>query len=564
MIATVKNKIRLGTIFLFFLVMSSGGVGIFYLVKHRQQTNNILTANYESLQYAHRMQIALDSLQMGNPDYADSIEYYLQKQETNITEAGEKEATVLLRNAFVQLQNGDSSDAGLFRQQLQTILSLNMQAIQQKSENSEAASEKAVTIIITSVAIILLVGFTFSVNFPSILTDPISKLTEAINEISRKNYHHRIYIQSKDEFGQLANSFNEMAERLEYFESSNVAKLIFEKSRAEAVINSLKDASIGIDKNDTILFANEQALQLLGVAAKEVVGIKSAVLAGRNDLFRFLLEEKTNNPFKVIIENRENYFLKETIEIEQESTSAKLIVLKNITSFKELDVAKTNFIATISHELKTPLASSDFSIKLLNDERIGKLTPEQKELINNLSTDNQRMVRILSELLNLAQIETGRIQLKNQPVTISKVVEESVTAVAAAAKEKTVQIQQSIPSGIPEMEGDPDKIVWILNNLLTNAIKFSPPDDSILLQVVQTPTAIEFSVKDHGPGIEASLQARIFERFYQVPGQSSQKGSGIGLAICKEMVEAMGGTIWVKSKMGEGSTFGFTLPFKSN
>ncbi|MCF1715840.1 ATP-binding protein [Flavihumibacter sp. RY-1] len=564
MIGTVKNKIRLGTIFLFFLVMSSGGVGIFYLVKLRQQTNNILTANYESLQYAHRMQIAFDSLQLGNPGYADSIEFYLQKQETNITEDGEKEATALLRNAFVQLQNGDNSDAGLFRQQLQKILSLNMQAIQQKSENSEAASEKAVTIIITSVAIILLIGFTFSVNFPSVLTDPITKLTEAINEISQKNYHHRIYIQSKDEFGQLANSFNEMAERLEYFESSNVAKLIFEKSRAEAVINSLKDASIGIDKNDTILFANEQALQLLGVAAKEVVGVKSAILASRNDLFRFLLEEKTNNPFKVIIENRENYFLKETIEIEQESTSAKLIVLKNITSFKELDVAKTNFIATISHELKTPLAASDFSLKLLNDERIGKLTPEQKELINNLSADNQRMVRILSELLNLAQIETGRIQLKKQPVTITKVVEESVTAVAAAAKEKTVQIEKSIPTTLPEMEGDPDKIVWILNNLLTNAIKFSPPDDTILLQVVQTPAAIEFSVKDHGPGIEASLQARIFERFYQVPGQSSKKGSGIGLAICKEMVEAMGGTIWVKSNMGEGSTFGFTLPFKSN
>ncbi len=564
MIGTVKNKIRLGTIFLFLLVMSSGGVGIFYLVKLRQETNNILRANYESLQYAHRMQIALDSLQMGNPDYADSIESDLLKQEFNITEAGEKEATELLRNSFFKLQNGDSSAAGFIRQQLQTILFLNMQAIQQKSENSEAASEKAVTIIITSVAIILLIGFTFSVNFPSVLTDPITKLTEAINEISQKNYHHRIYIQSKDEFGQLANSFNEMAERLEYFESSNVAKLIFEKSRAEAVINSLKDASIGIDKNDTILFANEQALQLLGVAAKEVVGVKSAILASRNDLFRFLLEEKTNNPFKVIIENRENYFLKEIIEIEHESTSAKLIVLKNITSFKELDVAKTNFIATISHELKTPLASSDFSIKLLNDERIGKLTPEQKELINNLSTDNQRMVRILSELLNLAQIETGRIQLKNQPVTISKVVEESVTAVAAAAKEKTVQIETSIPSGLPEMEGDPDKISWILNNLLTNAIKFSPLQDTILLQVLQTPNAIEFSVKDHGPGIEPSLQTRIFERFYQVPGQSSQKGSGIGLAICKEMVEAMGGTIWVKSKMGEGSTFGFTLPFKSN
>ena len=543
MAATVKNKIRLGTIFLFFLVMSSGGVGIFYLVKLQHQTNNILTANYESLQYAHRMQIALDSLESGNPGYADSLEFYLQKQESNITEAGERDATEYLRKGFLKLKNGDSSYAGSFRQQLQTILSLNMQAIQQKSENSEAASEKAVTIIITTVAIILLIGFTFAVNFPSILTDPITKLTEAINEISQKNYHHRIYIQSKDEFGQLANSFNEMAERLEYFESSNLAKLIFEKSRAEAVINSLKDASIGIDKKDIILFANQQALQLLGVSAKEVVGVKSTDLASRNDLFRFLLGEKTNNPFKVIVDYRENYFLKETIEIEHESTSAKIIVLKNITSFKELDVAKTNFIATISHELKTPLAASDFSIKLLKDKRIGRLSPEQMELINNLSADNQRMLRILSELLNLAQIETGKIQFKMQTLSVKKIVEDSVNAVAVAAKEKTVYIETTITPGLPVIEGDPDKIVWILNNLLTNAIKFSPPKGKILIQVVQTPTAIEFSVKDHGPGIEASLQARIFDRFYQVPGQPNQKGSGIGLAICKEIVVAMGGTL---------------------
>src|SRR4051812_1553325 len=138
---------------------------------------------------------------------------------------------------------------------------------------------------------------------------------------------------------------------------------MFEKSRAESVINSLKDASIGLDKNNIILFANEQALQLLNMRNEDMVGKKADEIAKRNDLFKFLFESNTSIPFKIVVQNHENYFVKETIDIDQNETRSKVIVVKNITSFKELDVAKTNFIATISHELKTPLAASDFSLK---------------------------------------------------------------------------------------------------------------------------------------------------------------------------------------------------------
>ena len=178
---------------------------------------------------------------------------------------------------------------------------------------------------------------------------------------------YRIHIDNKDEFGKLADAFNEMAARLEYFESSNLNKLMFEKSRAEAVINSLKDASIGLDKNNIVLFANEQALQLLNMRNEDIVGKKTDEVAIKNDLFQFLLENNTATPFKIVVQNQENYFIKEIFEVNQDETQSKVIVVKNITSFKELDEAKTNFIATISHELKTPLAASDFSLKLLED-----------------------------------------------------------------------------------------------------------------------------------------------------------------------------------------------------
>lgn len=559
--SSVKNKIRWGTAFLFFLVVTSGGVGIFYLVKLRLQTKNILTANYESLHYAHRMQVALDSTLRGSMLYRDTINHYLQKQAGNITELGEAVATKNLRTAFTELENGDTTQAGIFRNHLQKIISVNMQAIQAKSAASEAASERAVTIIITTVAIILLIGFTFVFNFPSVVTDPINKLTEAIGEISRKNYRHRIHIESKDEFGKLAAAYNEMADRLEYFESSNVSKLIFEKARAEAVINSLKDASIGIDKTGVVLFANQQALQLLGLSSKDIVGVQVEEAGKRNDLLKFLLEEKSITPFKVVVDNRENYFTKETIEIGHENNVGnKVIVLKNITSFKELDVAKTNFIGTVSHELKTPLASSDFSLKLLEDERIGTLSAEQMELVQNLKADNQRMLRILSELLNMSQVEAGRLQMNIQDINPYQVIEASVQTVATAAKEKDLQIEKQLQPDLPAIKADGDKLAWVLNNFLTNAIKYSPTQTAITIEVKRAGRQLSFAVSDKGQGIDEMYLSRIFERYFQVPGRSDKKGSGIGLAICKEFVEVMGGEVWVRSAIGEGSVFGFNLP----
>lgn len=560
MAGSVKNKIRWGTIFLFFLVVVTGAVSIYHLARLRMQSGNILKANYESLQYAHDLQKDLDSLDAGRVTYQEIFNRDLERQEKNITEPGEFEATRNLRSEFNKLSAGDSSAVQKIRYGIHTILSLNMEAIQRKYSASEKAADRAVTIIVASVALILLIGLTFAINFPSVITSPIKKLTEAIRQIGEKNYHHRIHMDSKDEFGELADAFNDMAERLEYFESSNLNKLIFEKARAEAVINSLKDASIGINKEDTVLFANDQALQLLGLTAKDMVGMNVYELGRRNDLLDFLMKETGTSPFKIVVDNRENYFIKEIIEVAQDSSGSRVIVLKNITSFKELDVAKTNFIATVSHELKTPLASSDFSLKLLEDERIGQLSPEQKELIQNLKSDNQRMLRILSELLNISQVETGKIQLHVQPVSPVQLVENSLQAVTTAAREKSISLTKDIEAGLPSVQADADKAIWVLNNFLVNAIRYSPSGSDVSIAVKKDRDLIVFIVTDHGPGIEEAYLDRIFDRYFQIPGRSDKKGSGIGLAICKELMEAMGGSVWVNSRVGSGSSFGFNLP----
>lgn len=562
MAGTVKRKIRLGTLFFFFLLLLSGGIGIYYLVRLKDDAKLILTNNYESLDYCHTMQRALDSIGTDREKYLVVFDSALKKQERNITEPGEQNATVSLREQFQLLSKGEKAliSRNKIDEQLQTILAVNMTAIEKKNKIAEATAEKALTYISIISAIIFIVALTFSFNFPSIITGPINDFREAIRQIADKNYKHRVNITSKDEFGQMATAFNAMAERLEYFESSNLNKLIFEKARAEAVINSLKDASIGINRNNTILFANQQALQLLGLKAEDTIGRPVADLSARNDLLRFLIADETNKPFKIVVDGKENYYTKEVIEVSQSDTTSKVIVLKNITSFKELDVAKTNFIATISHELKTPLASSDFSLKLLEDNRVGQLTAEQKDLVQQLKNDNQRMLRILSELLNMSQVEAGKIQLKMQVVNPKSVVDASIQAVYSAAKEKQITVVQKIDDDLPVIKTDPDKINWVLNNFLTNAIKYSPEESEVMISVEHNNSSISFSVADKGQGIDEQYLGRIFERYFQVPGRSDKKGSGIGLAICKEFIEAMNGKIWVKSRTGEGSVFGFDLP----
>jgi len=560
MIRTVKQKIRMGTLFLFFLSLLSGGIGIYHLLRLKNDSKVILKDNYESLEYCHAMQQALDNLAINEAKSFVGFDSVLKLQEANITEGGEKEATNLIRKHFQQQLVGDSSLSTIknIRSNIQKVLSLNMSAIEIKNQKANNTADKALTYISFLAAIIFLVGFTFSFNFPSVLTSPVNSLTEGIQEISKKNYHHRIHLDRKDEFGQMADAFNDMADRLEYFESSNLNKIIFEKTRAEAVINSLKEASIGFDKTGTILFVNDQALQLLGMQAKDMVGQPVEEVSKSNDLLLFLLEEKGNLPFKIVVDNRENYFTKEVVDIAQDNGSSKVIVLRNITSFKELDVAKTNFIATISHELKTPLASSDFSLKLLEDERVGKLSDEQKELLQNLKQDNQRMLRILSELLNMSQVEAGKIQLTIIDVSAQVLADNAVNAVSTTAKEKSIIIQKHYQDDVGYVKADIEKTGWVLNNFLTNAIKHSNTGGTITVSLRKSGNSVEFSVADQGSGISSEYSEKVFERFFKVPG-SKAGGTGLGLAISKELIEAEGGTIWLKSEIGSGSVFGFNL-----
>jgi NtrC-family two-component system sensor histidine kinase KinB len=560
----LKTKVGLGGSFLFALLLLVGIVSFIYFNRITSEAKDILKDNYETLSYTRQMMKELDELTTADSTIASkSFEQNLQQQEKNITEPGEKELTVSLRKAFEQLshkKNGDSLNA-IIRKDISEIMQVNLQAIDRKNQAAQASAQRAKTIITVILTFCFLIGLTFIYNFPSLIAAPIASLMEGIKAISQKNYSQRIHLTRKDEFGDLANAFNTMAEELDKYEHSNLSKILFEKHRAETVINSLKDASIGIDNKGLILFANQQALQLLNLKEADIVGKTQDFVKDRNDLFRFLINEQDSVPFKIVVDGKENYFTRELVEINQQQEKiGSVIILKNITPFKELDMAKTNFIATISHELKTPLASSDFSLKLLEDERVGQLTPEQKELVQSLKNDNQRLLRILSELLDMSQAESGKIRLSIQTISPDDILSMATASVENAAKEKNITIKKEISKDLPPIKADIEKAGWVLNNFLTNAIKYSPENGSIIIKAALKDNFVEIGIRDSGIGIDDVFQLKIFDRYFKVPGTKEKKGSGLGLTISKDFVEAMDGKIGVESNLGKGSYFFFQLP----
>ncbi len=556
----IKTKIRLGLIFLLSIIITLAATGSLYVNRLADISSDISKANYQSLEYAKNMIQALDE---GDNDVSvKKFEDNLKAQENNITEVGEKNATKEMRDIFELYKSGkhDDKTQSLLRLKILTVQDLNMQAIVKKNQSVTQTTKRVFAYITILGTLCFLLSFTFVINFPGMIANPIAELTAGIKEIANRNYQSRLNFKANDEFGEVAGAFNEMASKLDDYENSNLSRLMFEKKRIEAIINNMKDAIIGLDEKNNVLFANSVALQLLGLNEKDLLSKYAPDVALNNDLFRNLLvKEEREKLLKIYADNKESYFTKEVLEIITGGQKiGEVMVLRNITRFQELDLAKTNFIATISHELKTPISSIKMSLKLLDDERVGKVNEEQKKLIDNIKGDSQRLLKITTELLDMAQVESGHIHLSIQPVAPAQIVEQAVGAAHSLAEQKGITIEKQLAEGLPSIKVDAEKTSWVLLNFLTNAIRYSPERSKITINVVQKENSIIFSVKDMGPGIEEKYYARLFEKFFQVPGSSSG-GSGMGLAISKEIIEKQGGKISVESEPGKGSAFSFEL-----
>lgn len=569
----IKTKLTLGVGLLFLLIILLSVVGAKYINELKADSENILVANYNSLEYSRNMLVALDE---ASEKAWQKFDLNLKNQEKNITEFGEKETTSEIRNNFERYRSNtfDSTIQSAIRKDIFHLMDMNMQAIQRKSEVANATAENALFWIAITGSLCFLIAFVLLINLPSNIANPIKELTESIKQIASKNYSERVRFESHGEFGQLAKSFNTMAAKLEEYNSSNLAKLMMEKKRIETLINNMHDPVIGLDEKMKVIFANEEAIKISGLSHAELIGKLAQELAIKNDLIRSLIQDlkigETENgqkqpPIKIFTENKESYFEKETLHISITPTGeaksklvGHVIFLRNVTTYKELDFAKTNFIATVSHEFKTPISSIKMSLQLLENEQIGKLNDEQKNLVVSIKDDANRLLNITGELLNMTQVESGNIQLSVLPADPQEILMYAVHATKTQADLKLIQFEINCADNISKVMADHEKTAWVLTNLISNAIRYSYDNSTIYLAIQETDDKVQISVRDTGQGIAPQYKDKIFDRYFRVPG-TKKEGTGLGLAISKEFIEAQGGQITVDSEFGKGSTFALTL-----
>lgn len=567
----IKTKLNLGVGLLFLLIFILTLVSAFYIFSIKKDTGNILKANYNTLEYSRNMLLSLDEIAFNENKAITIFETNLKYQTANITEVNEDIATKNLETNFNLLKQNrtDEKIKAQIRQNIFEIMKLNMNAIKIKSDIAKHTAETANLWIAVVGTLCFLIAFNLLINLPNNIASPIKELTASIKEIANKNYSERVNFWHHNEFGDLAKSFNTMAEKLQEYHNSNLYKLSFEKKRLETLINNMHDPIIGLDNQGIILFINDQALKIINMKQEDVIGKSATTLGLTNDLMKSLIINESNStklqPMKIFADDKESYFEKETVSItitptgeEQSIAIGDVIILRNITVFKELDFAKTNFIATVSHELKTPISSIKMSLQLLENKTTGTINEEQKHLIESIKEDSQRLLKITGELLELSQVETGNIQLNIEKSNPYQIVQYATEAIRTKAEQKQIEIIIDAEADLPNVKADAEKTSWVLINFLTNAITYSSENSKIIVELKQNNNQITFQVIDYGKGIDSRYKTRVFDKYFQIPG-SNKSGTGLGLAISKEFIEAQNGTISVESELGLGSTFSVNL-----
>ena len=451
---------------------------------------------------------------------------------------------------------------------------VNLQILTATEPDSPAAMpglQRALLWISVTGGVCILASIVLLVWLPRSISKPIQELTHGIFEIANHNYEKRLDMSGHEEFSAVADSFNRMAERLTEYRASTLNDILAAKKFLEAIVNSIHEPIIGLNREHEILFINKEALTVLNLKREEVIRHSAEELSLKNDLLRRLVRElitpsEKKEPLKIYADNKESYFQMDNIPLytnavgEQERNFiGNLIILNNVTKYKELDSAKTNFISTVSHEMKTPISSILMSLQLLGDARLGSLNDEQKQLVGSIKESSDRLLDITGELLNLTQVESGKLQLHPKIVKPIELIDYAVKATQVLAERFRCFVEVEYPEKISKLFVDNEKIAWVITNLLSNAIHHSPENSRIIVGAVQHEKAVEIFVQDFGRGIDPRYHKSIFERYFRVPGTKVQ-GSGLGLAISKEFVEAHGGTIGVESEIGKGSRLSILLP----
>jgi len=445
---------------------------------------------------------------------------------------------------------------------------------QQLRDEAYAAALKgkhrAVTWLIIWTVLTTLVAFVFARQ----ITKPVYAIIDGAKQVnlSERRFPKDIEVTSGDELRELADTFNAMKKQLVVYTELQVEKLLAEKTKTEAIVFSIADGIIMTDRSGIIAFINNQATDILKI------DLKTSYLLGK-PLWDYLPHTELMDILWDITHNPEEGAIK---EIDLSTPSYKKIyqvsskpvkalgkkeemgvvtVLHDVTLEKEISKMKDDFLHSITHDLRNPMTSIRGFLKFLRDGMGGPLTDQQKNMLEIMNRASVRLLSMINDILDIAKLEAGRLELTLSECDLKEMIKHVTELLQSQTQKKHINLITEIPENLSKITADPMLLERVFINLISNSIKFTPDSGKITVKITEDENELKASIIDTGEGIPQEFLDKIFDKFQQVTGQR-KGGTGLGLTICKYIVDAHNGNIWVESKIREGSKFIFTLPKK--
>ncbi|MGO9452165.1 MAG: ATP-binding protein [Candidatus Binataceae bacterium] len=585
---SLRNRIRNTTLVLLVLVLI---VGVFTLPRVYRLGGAIretLYRNYVSIRAAHHMHTALWNLEIAErdgkgqqslPQVRDEFMHWMDIEDHDFTEVGEPELAHEIQSRaeklFAEVASAPpgtrrDEEYDILHEHINDLVKMNEEAMFRADSRSVQLGTHLTYQFAAGLVIILLVGAAMAWGLGWALTRPLRDLAERLRGIGQRRSQVRLGAQRLAELEAVAHEFNQMAERLEQFEKLNVERLMYEKSKTEAIIESLEDGVVLIDSQGIVAHINEIAALILGVEPKDALGSPFDDLSSNHphylrvrDALRNLSKNADEQRIEVQlhVRGRDHAYMLKPIPLRRGEGTAlgTILILQDVTYLRDQDLSRANLVATLSHELRTPLTSMALSAELLRRDE-ASFNPRQQELLEAILDECARIKLLSDNLLKLARGEMAAISVRRDQLDLRKIVEDVVHRFQLQADERQIRLVRNLQP-LPEMSGDSIKLSWVVSNLIGNALRYTPAGGKI--EVVARPADgnVRLEVADSGPGIPSAIRDHIFERFAQYNADGLEKGSaGLGLAIAKDIVAAHGGRIFVESEEGAGSRFVVELP----
>jgi len=567
-----------------------------------------MTDNYKSINALNNMLEAIeqqnnammlylnDEKQQGIDAFAESnIEFlkWYTIESNNITELGEKEKVEIINGLYKEfvksfstiqeLMNtyGHNEASSYFNNdtviaykklkgEIKSLIELNERAMFSNKNGVTQSAIESMYFVLVLLTAASLGGLAVGIILRNKLLKPIYELKNAIGLVKAGHMNQYAAISTKDEIGELANEFNNMTKRLQTYEQSTIGELMIEKNRSMVIVKNISNPLIVIDKNYRIVLINNECESFFEITEKQAVGKHFLEVVRIGELFDLISSQaidpdKENTQKIIYLPKQENdyYFniIVTPVKDMEAAINGYVVLFQNVTALKELEKMKADFVSAVSHEFKTPLTSIMMGISLMLDEGIGQINGKQKHLLETICEDVNGLNALVSNLLQLAKLESGKSIFQTESCSINKIIMESLKAFQEQAERKEIEIHFYEKNNLPLVKTDQEKTVWVINNLLSNAVKYTEKHGKISITAYVEYSKMCVSVSDSGIGIPMEYREKIFEKFVRVESSNLEyTGTGLGLAIAKEIVEANGGDIWCESKLGKGSTFIFTLP----